>query len=96
MRGQARAQVQEESARIRRGMASGDHMSMEQAAHKLAGGMGAIGLDALSAAARSLMEALQLALPPDEVRRCHESLDHQARAADALLEHADHLLGPAP
>ena len=93
---EARTQVQDESARIRRGLAAHDPAAVEQAAHKLAGGMGAIGFDALAASARALMQAIQMRLPDEAIRQCHEHFNQQARHASTLLEHPGHMLKRAP
>ncbi len=89
---EAQTQLREESARIQRGISAHDHPAVEQAAHKLAGGMGAIGLDALAAGARALMQAIQLRLPDDEVRQRHEQFNQQARQASTLLENPERML----
>ena len=93
---QARAQLQQEQARIEAALATGDLAQAEQAAHKLAGGMAAVALTTVADSARALMEALQAQAPAPQLQQRQVHFTREAQRALALLEHPGRLLPPAP
>jgi CheY-like chemotaxis protein len=92
---QTRMQLLQEREKIHRHMALHEFDLAERAAHKLAGGMGAMSMLALSVAAKQLMMSLQT--PDNSSQRLEDlrTFEQQAKMVLDLLEHPQTLITEA-
>jgi two-component system sensor histidine kinase/response regulator len=92
---ETRAQLLQEREKIHRHMALHEFDLAERAAHKLAGGMGAMSMLALSVSAKQLMVSLQTPDSPEHRLADLRTFEQHAKMVLDLLEHPQTLLAEA-